>query len=233
MKKTIAIGDIHGIDAWQKIVAKNKSAGVIFIGDYFDSFVVPSTEQIDNFKKILKFKMANKDRVTMLMGNHELHYLASVEQRYSGYQSNRAAEIGGLISPLVKDGTITISHKLGKFLFSHAGFTQPWCNENNLDWKADDFTDKVNQLFLDNPDAFCFNKYDRSGFGESPAQGPLWVRPDSLGNHGIKGYTQVVGHSHMSHITYEHDTYFIDTLEQSGEYLEIVGDKAEPHEAIR
>lgn len=231
--KTIAIGDIHGIKVWEKIVDREKGSRVVFIGDYFDSFHVPATEQIENFKKIVKFKLANEDRVTMLVGNHELHYLTTVHERYSGYQRERAVEIGRLLMPLIKDRTIVVCHKEGKHLFSHAGFTTVWCEDYKLDPKAEDFVQKVNDMFLEMPEAFCFNKYDRSGFGESPLQGPLWVRPDSLGSCRIKGITQVVGHSHMDHITYENGSIFIDTLEKSGEYLEIVGDKATTHEAIR
>ena len=44
--KIIALGDIHGQKKWEKIVEKNSDADeIIFLGDYFDSFSVPFSEQ--------------------------------------------------------------------------------------------------------------------------------------------------------------------------------------------
>ena len=57
MSKTIYIGDIHGRDVWNEIVAKHDDAdNIVFIGDYFDSFDIPSVVQLDNVKKIVEFK---------------------------------------------------------------------------------------------------------------------------------------------------------------------------------
>ena len=51
--KTIVIGDIHGRDVWKKIVEHENADKVIFIGDYFDSFDIPSSDQINNFLDII------------------------------------------------------------------------------------------------------------------------------------------------------------------------------------
>ena len=54
MSKTIYIGDIHGLDIWNEIVAKHDDAdNIVFIGDYFDSFDIPAVVQLDNVKKIV------------------------------------------------------------------------------------------------------------------------------------------------------------------------------------
>ena len=83
--KITIIGDIHGRTIWEKIVEKeNDSDLFIFLGDYFDSYdnLTPGTE-INNFKKILKFKNENPHKVILLLGNHDLHYI--IDERWSRY----------------------------------------------------------------------------------------------------------------------------------------------------
>ena len=51
---------------------------IIFLGDYLDPYAhenISQEEALANFKEIIAFKQANKDRVTLLIGNHEIHYI--------------------------------------------------------------------------------------------------------------------------------------------------------------
>ena len=36
--KTLLIADLHGLDIWKNIVAKEQPDKIIFLGDYWDSF---------------------------------------------------------------------------------------------------------------------------------------------------------------------------------------------------
>lgn len=92
--KIIAIGDIHGNSIWKDIVASTTFDKVVFIGDYFDSFTIPYQQQIENFKEILDFKRSNINKVVLLAGNHDYHYMNSVTETYSGYQSLHRIDIG-------------------------------------------------------------------------------------------------------------------------------------------
>lgn len=226
-KKLIAIGDVHGSSIWKKVVQKEDlNTKILFIGDYFDSFFIPPVEQIQNFKEIVKLKLADPEMIVLLMGNHELHYLSTVVERYSGYQAGRAEEIGKLVAPLILNKTIVACHKHGDFIFSHAGFTKTWCKNHNVSPKKAGFVEKVNNLLLDDIDAFCYNNADRTGYGESVVQGPMWVRPKSLLADSIKGFTQVVGHTSQENINYQKNCIFIDTIDSSHEYLSIDKGKA-------
>ena len=73
--RVIAIGDIHGKSIWEKIVEKESTADkIIFIGDYFDGDPADFTTEYHNFIRILDYKALNPDKVTLLFGNHDIHY---------------------------------------------------------------------------------------------------------------------------------------------------------------
>ena len=74
----LIIPDIHGRLFWISATKKYPKLPVIFLGDYLDPYtyyeeILPS-EALVNFKEILDFKKANMERVTLLLGNHDIHY---------------------------------------------------------------------------------------------------------------------------------------------------------------
>lgn len=225
MKKIIAIGDIHGENLWEPI-AEQKADLFVFIGDYFDSWYQSGDEQVANFNKILAFKKANPEKVVLLIGNHELHYLSELGEKYSGYQAANAARFNDILTPLIADGTLQAVHTEPGLLFSHAGVTTTWCrNQGITGFEAKPLALIINDMFIANPKAFCFYKGDSSGTGNNVNQGPLWVRPEALLIDKIEIYTQVVGHTTHDHVTHQKGVYFIDALRESDEYLQIVGKK--------
>ena len=223
MKKLLAVGDVHGTSYWKQIVKNaKKDTIIVFIGDYFDSFDIGGDEQIANFKEILAFKKKNPERVILLIGNHEVHYISSLNQRYSGYQLGKAREIGQLLAPLIRRGTLVACYQNNRFLFTHAGVSKTWFKTVGIDENDKrPLSSIINDLFHENTEAFGFNSIDRTGYGDSVYQGPLWIRPEPLLSDAIKGYVQVVGHTHVDKINCEKDVIFIDTMGRSREYLEI------------
>lgn len=217
MTKIVAIGDVHGRDTWKKIVEKEKDADrIVFIGDYFDSFDIKPVVQIENFIDIYGFKRQNPEKVVMLLGNHDFHYMKdSGDDRYSGYNAEWAREI--TLNLQVARFEIQVVHVEGKYLFSHAGVTNSWLianplyieNINNMDWEA-----------------FRFNHNDLSGFGNDKRQSPIWVRPQALIPDAHLDYTQVVGHTKQPGVTYYEGEYparliMIDCHDTVDEYLVI------------
>jgi len=103
--KIIAIGDIHGREIWKKILETEQGyTKVIFIGDYFDSKErITALKQIDNFKEIIALKEREKNKVILLFGNHDFHYLNGITDRYSGYQTIDRKEISKCINKAYKD----------------------------------------------------------------------------------------------------------------------------------
>jgi UDP-2,3-diacylglucosamine pyrophosphatase LpxH len=245
MSKTIYIGDIHGRDIWDEIVAKHDDAdNIVFIGDYFDSFDIPAVHQLDNVKKIVEFKkkreLDTSKKVYLLIGNHDIHYWPGI--RGKGSTSGFQATMSFQYEHFFRDNRdhFQMSVLIGNRLCTHAGVGNDFLKSVGF-WKMDNadesiISDYLNDLFLYKPNEFTFNgSYDRSNtgishnaYGDDDWQSPIWIRPKSLQrvnkNTDLKkNYIQIVGHTQQDHIDIKGKTtggkyYYIDTL-SSGEYL--------------
>lgn len=218
----IAIGDIHGNDIWKKIIEKPYDE-VIFIGDYFDTFEdIPSFKQIYNFNEILDFKRANPDKVFVLFGNHEFHYLWKAYDRYGGYQRFNSTFISEVVNRAVSDELLQICRITDNIVFSHAGITKTWCANNGI-INDNTLEQQINSLLQTNPNVFKFTsgaKNDKEG--DETCQSPIWVRPRSLRLDVIDGYDyHVVGHTVTDSLIIKDSIIEIDTINTSKEYLKI------------
>lgn len=228
--KVIAVGDTHGRNKWKQIIEQNKDADkIIFLGDYFDSFDIPFSEQMSNFVEILVLKKKQPDKVILLMGNHDYQYMTAYSSdRYSGYQPHYADKIEEVLEQAIKEDLIKIIHMEDNFLFSHAGVTKTWLEDNKLDKGG--VVAQINFAFKNTPEIFKFTPSTPfDNVGDSITQGPIWVRPRALLSDKIDGVKQVVGHTHQKCIDVSGDVIFIDTLEplivykdNRDEYLKII-----------
>jgi hypothetical protein len=220
--KIIAIGDIHGRDIWKQIVKVEEDFDkFIFIGDYFDTREgIDASTQIQNFKEILEFKKANPDKVFLLIGNHDFHYLKGCGETYSGYQQYAAMDINEVLQPAVTSGHMQICHVFDEYIFSHAGLTNTWVENNEIDLY--NIEESVNLRFMKNMESFKFEygeNLDRSG--DDVTQSPIWVRIPSLFRDMVKGFTYVVGHTTVKEMHMASNIIAIDCLGTSNEYLVI------------
>ena len=245
--KTIIIGDVHGRDQWKQIVAQEKDADtVIFLGDYFDSFDISAVEQMHNFKEIVEFKETSftnagtedqhKTRVIMLIGNHDYHYFPEInDSSTSGYQTRMAMVIKQLIGE--KREHLQVAHRIGEFVFTHAGISSQWLDDTVTDWTEENMVDKINELFTYTPLSLDYRSYrmlnateviGSGGYGNETYQGPMWIRPKALMSANKdtlrKKIIQVVGHTYQNEIDKEGKAtggryYFVDVQETSQEYM--------------
>lgn len=219
----IIIGDTHGRPHWKTIIANHPEDEIIFLGDYFDSKENYSVaQQIDNFKEILNFTIANPERVTLLLGNHDFHYLPAAGETYSGYQYFSATDIYNTIKPAIEQNLLSICVQKGKYIISHAGLTRTWCRKNHIPLKNP--VAATNTLFYIRSEAFRFSTGEMAEpTGDEPEQGPLWVRPYSLSKDYLRGFVQVVGHTQEPDICFLPHAIFIDVLSFTPKYLIING----------
>jgi len=189
--RLIAIGDTHGNCDWEKIVAKETFDKVVFVGDYFDTHDDISPEQQkQNFKNLINHKKANMDKVVLLIGNHDYHYLSSVNETYSGHQSWQAFDIRELLQAAIDANLMQMCFVWQNIIFSHAGVTKTWCKNNLV--QAEFIEDSINDLFKYKPHAFKFTSGKNcSPYGDDVEQSPIWVRPNSLLQDMVDGYIQV------------------------------------------
>ena len=244
MKITV-IGDLHGLDVWKKIVKTERDSDqFVFIGDYLDSRTIEIQQQTKNLRKILEFKQANRERVALLLGNHDFQYMNVGGTRCSGYSPLTEVFLKSLFREALMRQDFGIygtqrlyphgelrPHCFTHFvLFSHAGISNTW--ERSVRHIRDH-----NSL---TPEIYPFLNFRRgsSDTGDDVFQSPLWIRPNSLLQDAVNatsepltGYTQIVGHTTHDTITVkkshnnDSDIWFIDTLSTSGEYLTIKGDE--------
>ena len=191
--KTIAIGDIHGRPYWKQIIEQEQDADrFIFVGDYFDSFTVPGIEQINNFLDIIEFKKSTDKEVILLIGNHDYHYLPGIEDSgTSGYQTLMAPSIKIVLGDNKEH--LQLVYQMGEFLFSHAGISSEWLDDNIAMWDVPNLSMYLNDLFHYKPASIAYRSFkyynqgdpnERAvlsrGYGDETYQGPIWIRPKSL-----------------------------------------------------
>ena len=218
--KLIAIGDIHGRTIWKDIVEAHSYDRLIFIGDYFDSKEdIDAESQMKNFIEICRLKKENPEKVILLLGNHDYHYLDHVGEEYSDFQADFFVYINQLVQGAVDAGLLQTCYLHEKFLFTHAGVTKTWCAENNID--VEKIPDSINECFHSDRLAFRHNALH----DHTSAISPIWVRPDTLIPDKIDGYVQVVGHTKHQRVTAIDDVYFIDNFSYAKEFLVIDGGK--------
>ncbi len=227
--KTIVIGDIHGREIWKQISTQDFDE-FVFIGDYFDSFDVHPEKQLQNFLDIIAFKDAYPDKVKLLIGNHDYHYL-EIGETYAGfnkvYQYHFTPVLKANLHKMqVCHSIIRENNSINPIIYcTHAGISTTFLKGNGI---TDNIEQSLNDLFKYRPLAFRF--YGNNDTGDDITQGPLWIRPDSLSEDGID-QMQIVGHTVVNFIGSPKGNrapfYLIDVLSKSREYLVITPEAIE------
>lgn len=228
--KILIIPDLHGKSIWQLMVQRENPDKVIFLGDYMDSFNIPYIEQMHNLESIIRYKELHKKSVVLLIGNHD--YISNIhDEATSGYQVKHAIFIKDVYER--NKDLFKVCHKQDEFLFSHAGVSHEFMDDNfsKNNWDVEGIDNQLNELFKYKPHCFKFNGSDP--YGDNKYQTPVWIRPGSLmsanKNSDIKKkLIQIVGHTKTERIDFEGKStggryYFVDTLDgKHQEYLTII-----------
>ena len=196
------------------------------MGDYFDTHDDISPEQqLSNFNEIVAYKRANMDKVVMLIGNHDYHYMNLVSDNYSGYQRGYAKSFNEAIETALADGLMQMCYTHAHFVFTHAGVTRTWCTNSGIDinLRGLELEKAINDLFIKNRIFFSFQIGDNfSQSGNDITQPPIWVRPESLLSDMLDDIICVVGHTTVSRLGLMDELpklILIDCLGTTGEYL--------------
>ena len=151
--KDLIIPDVHGRVFWKDILpllSDKQYNKFIFLGDYLDPYPDEGFSRNDSIKgllDIIDLKTRYKDKIVLLLGNHDLGYLHSkintCRRDYSKENIIRAifTEFKSLFN-LLYERPITNNQEFDRVLYSHAGFTKgfldflkkylPEVNEDNL-----------------------------------------------------------------------------------------------------
>ena len=206
----LIIPDIHGRLYWMSATRKYPKLPVIFLGDYLDPYtyyegIFPS-EARSNFNDILSFKRANMERVTLLLGNHDIHY-------YDEYLDNSRKDkenyelIHDIFSKNHSLFRLAMSMRIGKraYLFTHAGIDPKWLEyrmprvpKDDADAICTSLNDKMKDeaVFFD---FVCNGLMDISAsrWGRAKYPSPVWadVEDHECMEERLPGIYQVFGHT--------------------------------------
>lgn len=204
----LVIPDVHGRSFWKDAVAQNTDKPIVFLGDYLDPYGhenISQEEALTNFKEIIAFKQANKDRVTLLIGNHEIHYIDTLWQ-FGRKDTIRAEQIHKLIIDNLSLFSIASHAEIdgNTFLFTHAGIVEAWWKKHfpNTPTDARSICNALNEkmksmetfsVFIDNA-LMDVSKLRR---GEAEAGSCLWADVDEHSSRSdfFHGIFQIFGHT--------------------------------------
>lgn len=204
MRPTIVVPDVHEMIHWQEFAKKRRPGDrMIFLGDYFDRRGRgPYAPCVDNFLEICAYAREYPD-THLLLGNHDFEYTPFVRWAPEpwGYREGmiRQAIMENLelLDVVFVDATdVDRGSRRYPAVFSHGGVTNSFLRNNGLADPAE-----INRLWMEKPELFEWHEHDpvtgqqSCMTGDSPWQSPTWVRELALTEDGIRGYSQIVGHT--------------------------------------
>lgn len=203
--KLLAIGDIHGRDYWRQINLDNHDK-VVFIGDYVDSSVVNEREQYANLLAIINLKKRFSDKIELLLGNHDIHYmLYGFVEPCMGFNVQSYRKFRDVFLENKRLFNNAYQHK--NYLFSHAGISNQWwdwINRNSeveaIFEKSNTIAEGLNLLYLNRDHYNVLHSVGESR-GGSQIGGIFWADISDTKEDQLAGFHQVVGHSKVDKIT--------------------------------
>jgi hypothetical protein len=227
MNDILIVPDIHGRNFW--LPALDYPGEIIFLGDYVDPYLSEGFTQDDAYRgllKIIELKKQNPDRITLLIGTHELHYYDRQYRtsRFSAEYYNRYHEI---LTGVDTASFFQVCKQVRCYLFTHAGVLVEWVKlwqEELTRTGKDTLGEQINNLFRHKMNTFYQISRHRCGWHRHGS--PLWADIDEhlkvyskdslLPNE--EEYIQIFGHTRlMSEDPFLHGD--INMLDNSKLYL--------------
>ena len=199
--KIAIIGDLHGKNCYKKLL-KDKIESfdkIIFMGDYSDDSWITFTDKeiVDNLKEVIEFKKKYKDKVELLIGNHDFQYIVGypTASRYRETYAKEMHQIFGENEKLFK--MIFIAND---YIFTHAGITNGWTNYIKKKYNIEkiginNIEEEINKVYAEDKEDCNIVSFRRGGWNNFA--GPLWADTEDLLEDAWIGYNQVVGHNRV------------------------------------
>lgn len=214
--KVIVIGDVHGRSEWKQIAdlailtttpnLDTEYDEYIFLGDYVDSFTITGDKILENLKEIVQLKKNYPDKVTLLLGNHDLQYLFSYQTHgCSGFNSVFALDYQQVFRE--NRDLFGVIYQIKDYIFTHAGISNEWwlgCqNYYNLPLSKNFDAAFIADTFKTYKEGDKIPIFD-VGFirgGWAKRGGIFWADFKETYKDYLEGYNQVVGHTRVKKIT--------------------------------
>ncbi|MDR0758158.1 MAG: metallophosphoesterase [Tannerella sp.] len=200
MDEILIVPDIHGRNFWEP--ALDFEGTVIFLGDYTDPYPHENFTQEDAYRGLLRivdFKKKNPDRVTLLVGNHEMHYYNS-DYACGRFDSHYFGPFNAILTGKETAGLFQLCKQIDNYLFIHTGITKGWYDAHfdELSKLGNTLEEQMNNLFVSNMEAFHEASIYRGGYHS--AGSPLWADVSEFldePEHFSDTIIQIIGHTQL------------------------------------
>lgn len=215
--KILVCGDLHTkFDILKEVQERaNKFDKVVILGDYVDDWDRPPAASENLLNAVIEWKLAEPEKVILLLGNHDLSEWKAGKFLCSGFNRETYYLVKKIMDKYGSLFSVAWSYK--DYLFTHAGITKKWAESMGMKFEtAAGWCDALNSLASEE-----FNGLEMTGAvrGGYQAPSPLWADRVELIEDPIDGVVQVVGHSPIESIEdmevysggEKHLLYFCDT----------------------
>ena len=215
MSKVLVIPDVHQQTETLDLIS-GEFDECVMLGDYEDHWESGAWWDDENrnpiaiLERIRSLKEKYGKRLHVLLGNHDLTYLSleklNEAERYlatcvSGHQKKHESEIASKMDAVAD--MFEIACEIDGVVYSHAGFSGTWTEYAHRIQEKDEpsIISIMNKLILKHKTKNGSKKLhvllDHASFspsGNSPEEGPLWIRPEALKTDMVFK-KQIVGHT--------------------------------------
>lgn len=145
----LIIPDVHGRTFWRHMVEEclknHPHIKIIFLGDYLDPYQyegITQEDAIEVFDEIIELKHQYPDRIILLLGNHDLHYVMNDRRGCRMDYRNKGRIVDTFRKEFDNFDLCWFDEIAGKnIIFSHAGFTRGWLN-HRMKWINPEMLDR-------------------------------------------------------------------------------------------
>ena len=204
MSKILIVPDVHGRSFWHKAEELiNEVDKVVFLGDYLDPYSyegITFDMAMEEFHKILKF--AESDKVILLVGNHDMHYIRTDFMDCSRMNRLQRQDIHELYMKHLDK--FNLIYKIeDKWLCSHAGVYSDWME---MCYFTLETLEDFQQFLKDNnePSLECLSYY-RGGWNRTGSC--IWADIRESDRYELlPGFKHIVGHTQLNEEPYITDS---------------------------
>ena len=196
MAKVLIVPDVHGRKFWHKAMEMiDEVDQVVFLGDYLDPYPhegITFEDALIEFEEILDFKKAYPDKVVLLVGNHDMHYIKTEFMNCSRLNVWRRTEVHALFMNHID--MFQLIHEVDTYLFSHAGVYLDWTTKYEITlWELFDFKKFLEKRWSTLEDV----SYARGGWDKVGSC--VWADIRESVEHELPAMfkKQIVGHTQM------------------------------------
>ena len=218
MSGLVIIPDVQVRPFWREAVRLRPDGEFIFLGDYLDPYPAEGFSKEEAFRgllDIIDLKKRNPDRVTLLWGNHDLHYMypEMMGSRYDFGNAERNAHVFWDNQALFKMAYETVAGRR-RYLFSHAGVGMGWIRHSFPGLAPEELTAELFNDLVGYPrfmkalgDVSCYR------WGDKPWGSMVWADMQEQGHeeNQLPGVVQVFGHTQVAMpFNFENRIYCLD-----------------------